>query len=1472
MSVRTPKNIQDLGKLGEPTSDIQDLAVVGKSLAEGLLGLDFYDGQDLSDKINRGISEALANSEFLQPSPEFKDPSTGFLYPAYITIKTSEYINVEFNEAVYYDVYSIDIDFLKIFTGASFSITEQIEISNVILSFDISVNEGGSPELTSMDVRGIFKVAETSVTIGADLVALEFYFNIESDQLTVEKYYRELLGSEPPTEFQRGSLSHLKVYVNPQNNRRQLDMLFSDKFDLGVIEISDLRLWAQEWYGVSFKFVGNFDIGRVKVQVIAKKSTDDVWYLEGRSRESIPLQDLLVKLGAESIGLYDLNISYFRVGITKSSQETAYIFELNLAGQWTIMNGLQLEQLSLDIEHVDPSSSSHPSKYNVSGMVEIGGVHVLLSASKKGDEDGWLFQGAILSDADLMSVSTSLMDSAEGSISPLTGEDSDQNHLATLEKLSFSYHSGTKYYDFIAEVKDITLPLIEGRVFKIESLNLRWKRNESGVEQKLLGVWKLSEGREIILSADGGDNGWLFQGSLNGEVRFEEVLPLLIDDINSLGIGADTSFKDLSMTYNSQSKDFSFSGEVDTTIMDGKVTFTLKIDIKHPKVGEAEQTFSGKLNVNGFIFDMAFEKDNRKKLLLFAYHSDVGKTINLSELMEGLPEGLRLSLNDALYVYEKETTSKELFVVHMGNGINLSNLPLIGKVFPPKQSVSLNYQIIVSKGNFSTADIEQINNLMPEGIGPLERPTPSTGWEPSLAVNLSIGDEIVRLDVPLGNDDLSMNQSIQGAKTERSDFLPARLKQDTRPKGKWVPIQRGFGPVYFNQIMATFEESKLKILLDVSLSVGNLIISLDGLSVKSPLTELIPEFSLNGIGIDYRNPNVEVGGAFLRNDNEYNGLALVKLKKLSLSAIGSYTTGPKPPSLFIYAVMDVILGGPPFFFVTGLAAGFGYNRKLIVPPIEEVSEFPLITEAKTPPPLPKADDRAGFIIEKFDKLRSWIPPSPGEMFLVLGVKFTSFKIVDSVALIVLTHSKKHDEINILGASVILIPTQPKNQRGKKNQPLAQLKMAFKVHFSPQEGLLSLESRINPKQSFILSKDCRLSGGFASYQWFSGEHAGDFVITLGGYHPHFSVPSHYPNVPRLAFNWKVDKHISLKGSAFFALCPHALMAGVYLNATYHNGNLKAWFIASADFLIAWEPYHYEAHIHVEIGASYTYHFFGTHHISVSVGADLEIWGPNFGGKAKIDLKIISKTIHFGNQLSNKPKAIEWDRFQSSFLPQNEEVCSISISEGLISSQENSRADVDPIDGVINVVNPKDLVITLESVIPIKTVELTGGANPHELRTTDFGIAPMSIAVENSHVEIVIQHESGIVTRGEGAEQEEYFQLFCITKNVPLSLWGKSMTPRSNPKSKFINDALMGFEIRPKPCHEDLHEIDIIPPDWENIDNSFGWNSNSFQETTQTFTSEQMEWNRNDLLRNQLGVDWPVDCNLDQTVVEYQDSNK
>jgi hypothetical protein len=246
---------------------------------------------------------------------------------------------------------------------------------------------------------------------------------------------------------------------------------------------------------------------------------------------------------------------------------------------------------------------------------------------------------------------------------------------------------------------------------------------------------------------------------------------------------------------------------------------------------------------------------------------------------------------------------------------------------------------------------------------------------------------------------------------------------------------------------------------------------------------------------------------------------MVKYNDISVTAIGSYSSG----SLMAYAVLSAPIGGIPAFYVNGLALGFGYNKRLSLPSIEEVPDYPLVSAAVN-----------GFNANIQNELKKYLTSEKGTDFLAAGVKFTSFGVVKGFMLFTVSFGNKLDEIGALGLADISVPPMT------KSNPVAKAQLAIKVDFAPSRGFFSAEAQLT-SESYILSKDCHLRGGFAAYYWFgSNEKRGDFVVSLGGYHPAYKRPAHYPIVPRLELNWNVTSSLNITGEMYFALVPNVMM--------------------------------------------------------------------------------------------------------------------------------------------------------------------------------------------------------------------------------------------------------------------------------------------------------------------------------------------
>ena len=106
-------------------------------------------------------------------------------------------------------------------------------------------------------------------------------------------------------------------------------------------------------------------------------------------------------------------------------------------------------------------------------------------------------------------------------------------------------------------------------------------------------------------------------------------------------------------------------------------------------------------------------------------------------------------------------------------------------------------------------------------------------------------------------------------------------------------------------------------------------------------------------------------------------------------------------------------------------------------------------------------------------------------------------------------------------------------------------------------------------------------------------------------------------------------MTVDGQAYFALTPSCVMGGGGLHVLFHDGNLRAWLTASADFLISWKPFRYSAEIerlgrrllHLDEGDLQTT-------LTAELGAICALWGPPTGGTAHVSWYVISFTVRFG----------------------------------------------------------------------------------------------------------------------------------------------------------------------------------------------------------------------------------------------------
>lgn len=674
-----------------------------------------------------------------------------------------------------------------------------------------------------------------------------------------------------------------------------------------------------------------------------------------------------------------------------------------------------------------------------------------------------------------------------------------------------------------------------------------------------------------------------------------------------------------------------------------------------------------------------------------------------------------------------------------------------------------------------------------------------------------------------------------------------------------LAAQRSLGPLWLQRLAAGWVEStrELSLLLDAEVEVDVLSIDLTDLSIGIPVASP-GDFSkydldLQGLGIEFEAGEVALSAALVklpaepsgstpRPFTEYDGEALVKAGEFTITAVGSFAhsvaSGDGYTSLFVFGVLDADLGGPPFFYVTGVAAGFGYNRGLLLPGMDSVTTYPLVEAASDPSKLGASRNPDGSWqmpdpAAALAHIDQYVPPQRGAYWLAAGVRFTSFDMVNSTALLAVEFGNQL-EIALLGLSAISLPPPPTPGADAPAQRYAYAELGIEVKLVPSEGTFSATAVLTPS-SFLLDPACKLTGGFAFYVWFgASEHAGQFVLTLGGYHPEFSPPSYFPQVPRLGFEWPMSGDVTVSGDAYFALTPSAFMVGGALQVLFASGDLKAWLTAHMDALIEWAPLHYEVDIGISVGVSYRLHLlFVTVTLKVELGAELTIWGPPTGGKVHVEWYVVSFTVGFGADRGDPPASLPWSNdagtgFGQTLLPHSEPSPSEAVGAEAAPADAPSLPGiltVTPTGGVVSslqvgtatvyVVRPAGFSFTVATAIPATKVELeapSGGPAILEPRDTSLAIRPMAAILSSSALSVKAVFDDR--ANPEEVAFAEKFDYEPLLASVPAAKWGQPLAADAEPEmNQLLEGRLMGIrEVTPKeptltPSGEEALSMDV-----------------------------------------------------------------
>ncbi|GAB6041941.1 DUF6603 domain-containing protein [Endothiovibrio diazotrophicus] len=729
--------------------------------------------------------------------------------------------------------------------------------------------------------------------------------------------------------------------------------------------------------------------------------------------------------------------------------------------------------------------------------------------------------------------------------------------------------------------------------------------------------------------------------------------------------------------------------------------------------------------------------------------------------------------------------------------LSLTSLPLVGSALERLSVAALEgFSILAADTAISATWAAALIKLIPTDYPA----PPSSGLSKggTLTSTLDLGGITRPLTLSLAAS--SPASSPAGDGTAQSDAQGAASATDNP---LWYDVEKSFGPVDIQKIGVTYQDGALWALLNASLTAGPLTIALQGLGVGTPLTTVAPEYRFGGADLTLNVQAATASGGLVGTLDPLDlcGEILFTGSAFSLGALAGFELSGETPSLFAYGTVSGDFGGPPSFFVKGIALGFGLNRALVIPPVADVGRFPLVQWAMgqgTPSATPGSDPSQQ-IADTLATLTDAgaLASARGSFWGAAGIRFTSYEVVDSFLLAAFARGGGGgEEIDLLGVSTLTLPPGA-------SSPVVNAVLQLEASIAPAGGSLSILGQLE-RSSYLFDPSAHLSGGFAFCIWYGGAEQGQFLITIGGYNPAFTLPAYYPAVPRITLDWHVDDDTRITGTQYFAITSSAIMAGGTLSATWKSGPIKAWFKVAADFLMTYKPFHYYLAASCQLGCSVRVSLLFTHvTLDFHLGLGLELWGPSLSGKVHVHLSVISFTIGFGSAGQNNDTTLPWSQFVAEMLPGGAgdpaaerlpATTSASPPHAVVRLQVTDGA-LKPLAGAVGyLISPEAFGLQLESAIPIKTYRFAPGA---EVSVTEpasydsgFGVGPVGLAGAAFTSDLVVT-----LTDTEGA----LFTATPIVRNVPAALWQtKTFDAHGVPQTDPINDAvvadcLVGWEL-------------------------------------------------------------------------------
>lgn len=460
------------------------------------------------------------------------------------------------------------------------------------------------------------------------------------------------------------------------------------------------------------------------------------------------------------------------------------------------------------------------------------------------------------------------------------------------------------------------------------------------------------------------------------------------------------------------------------------------------------------------------------------------------------------------------------------------------------------------------------------------------------------------------------------------------------------------GPLSVSAISFQVASGHLLIVLDATLLLGALELSVLGFTISinlstvrlNDLKSLVRvvesiHVDLHGLALGLERGPLTLAGVFEHLEDKtaeiYRGGIAVGFKAWQVLAVGEYkavratTTTSGYRAVFVYGKLDGPLVTLEFATISGVRVGFGYNYTVRMPGLNELYAFPLISDAG----LSGAGNDPMLVLKAMeDGDNPFVSSREGSMWFAAGMTITAFDVVTLTAMLLFDINTAATADQNTGVVMALLadgvfqmePLAP------PDFSLFYIEVVIKIELNFIQGYIAADAALAPA-SHVYVPQAHLTGQASFYSWFgNNSHAGDWVVSVGGYARNYAPPSHYPSPDRLKLSFTVGDAIQIVGSGYVAVTPRCAMAGGTLHMSLDIGPVSAYADIILDAFINFKPFHFHASLSLSVGVSCSIDILFVHiHISIHLGADLVLWGPHdFGGFAHVDFWFFGFDISFG----------------------------------------------------------------------------------------------------------------------------------------------------------------------------------------------------------------------------------------------------